>query len=582
MNKYLLSLILFLVTSSIYCQEKNETIKNQQITISKSYTPELSDVSKIRPVISVNDSIKTKKVSITYSLINIPVFSKFKLSKVSPLKLKKKYSDQTNYNSYFDFGFGSADQLILDLSNHMVIDRFHSFGFDIINTNYGNISSTAISSEESEFILGLDHVFLSQKMEIAHKIFLNQDKINYYGIYSDSKLLTDPLILDKIISNQERNSINFLSNWKFYNSFFKQASLSIKILNDSYGSKEEIVDIKTDISIPIFRMNLLVTPKFSLINSFFKESYYDRSNINSFYSKFEAEFHFSNMNSEFKYKIGGVVNYFQSQSEETTPAFLFSPKILFSFGSDSSRFSSYLTLDGGVDLISYSSISDLNPYVSPTLDLIPTQNLYIGRLGFRSSFDSGIDLNVGSHFNKQLNSFLFKRYAYDPSIINQGFRLANSFGLEYDDISKYGFFGETSFSFGRENLIKASIFQYSYNLDKVSHAWNLPDFEGKLSLNIKISNNLRINMDARYIGKRPTAFKKVFLNQTPADSPTVLKFLTPLSQVKAEINYNLDSKWQPYLRTQFNVGDLSSLWDSYLLNQNLILAGIRYGFNLGF
>ncbi len=117
MSKYLFFSIFFFNISGVYCQDDNESLKTQQITIFKSYTPELTSVNKIRSLISVNDMIKSDKVTVTYFLIDIPVISTFKPNKVSPLNRKKNYSDEPNYNSHFDFGLGSAGQLILDFSN---------------------------------------------------------------------------------------------------------------------------------------------------------------------------------------------------------------------------------------------------------------------------------------------------------------------------------------------------------------------------------------------------------------------------------------------------------------------------------
>ena len=94
--------------------------------------------------------------------------------------------------------------------------------------------------------------------------------------------------------------------------------------------------------------------------------------------------------------------------------------------------------------------------------------------------------------------------------------------------------------------------------------------------------NSYYTFSAKYLGERPTAYRQVFLNQTSEKSPTELKFLPPLSQVKAEINYRFDSKWQSYLRAQYNIGSIKSKWDYYLLNQNLFLGGIRYSFDLAF
>ena len=93
---------------------------------------------------------------------------------------------------------------------------------------------------------------------------------------------------------------------------------------------------------------------------------------------------------------------------------------------------------------------------------------------------------------------------------------------------------------------------------------------------------MRINILARFLGKRQIEYKQVFLNQLPENALGVPKTLPSLYQIKTEINYRLESRWELYLRSQFNLSNVNSQWDNYLLNKNLFLLGIRYGFDLSF
>ena len=77
MDRCLFFLVLFFAFLSVYSQDIDENIKTQQITVSKSYTPELSDITKIRSLISINDMLVSNKVTVTYSLIEVPVVSTF-------------------------------------------------------------------------------------------------------------------------------------------------------------------------------------------------------------------------------------------------------------------------------------------------------------------------------------------------------------------------------------------------------------------------------------------------------------------------------------------------------------------------
>ena len=252
---------------------------------------------------------------------------------------------------------------------------------------------------------------------------------------------------------------------------------------------------------------------------------------------------------------------------------------MIAYGLNNSRFQAYLKVDGGIEINDYSTLSFLNSYISPSLNLIPTQNLYNGRFGFKLFFDSDIKFNLGTHFQKRNNSFLFKRYAYDPNLTNEGYKLANSYGLVYDNISKYGFFADTSINLGK-NFLGIEIIQNTYRTSQESQPWNLPEFEGRVNIDLNILKKVRVNINSRILGKRPITYRQVFLNQALENSPTELKYLSRLSQVKFEINYKLAPEWRAYMRSQLNLGKDKMLWDFYYLNQNLLLFGIRYGFNL--
>ena len=582
MIRYFFLFIFISIVSSAYCQDVNEDIKTQQITVSKSYAPELININKIRSVTTDKDMLKSNKVTVTYELIDVPVVSTFKPNKASPLRLKRNNNTEPGFGGYFDFGLGNKGQSTLDFSSHINIDRSQSIGIDLINTNYGEFNSTQISSAESRFIFGMNHIHSSKKMEVVHKISLNQHKINFYGINEESSVLSDPLLLSSINSGQARNSINFLSNWRFYNTFLKGAILDVNFITDSYSSKEEIIDFKIDLLIPIFRMNLLMVPKISYVKTFFKENYFDRTNIKSFYTKLETSILLSSIEDKFKYQLGGRINYLLNQSNIAVANFLISPKVMISYGINGAKFQPYLTIDGGIEINNYFSFSALNPFVAPSLSMVPTERIYDAKLGFKSSFDSGLKLNFGTYLKKEINSPVFKRFAYDPSVVDQGYRLANSFGVIYDDIKQYGLFGEMSINFYKENFIKISLLQSNYDLDKISDPWNLANIQGDIVMDLKLLKKLRINISARYIGKRPSVYNQVFLNQLPEDSPAELKILPSISQIKTEINYKLISRWQMYLRSQLNIGLVNSQWDHYLLNKNLILAGVRYGFDLTF
>ena len=582
MNKNLTFIFFLFLMINIYCQENQTNITTQELTVTKSYSPKLANKNKIRSRVSSSFMDLSSNSSITYDLLQIPVISTFSPNKASPLKLQRNISQHPSFNNHLDFGFGNRNQLYLDLSNSFRIDKLQSFNIDIVSFNYGNVSSSLVESDESVFAFALNHLYSSNKNEINHSFHVRSSTNNYYGIYSESEILNDPILLNKIDTRQNRTEINFLSNWKFYDRFVKTASLNFNSNFDSFDSNEQIIEIKADILLSFLNTNFLIIPKFDLVNSFFSQGYQNRNSIQSNYSKFETLIQLSSIQHKFKYQIGGKINYMTNIQENSTPKIFFNPEILLSYGQNGSKFQPYLTIVGGINLNSYKTSSYLNPFVAPTLNLIPTQNLYEGRFGFKSSLTSKIEFVFGTHFNSQKNAFFFKRYAYDNSVINNGYRLANSFGLVYDDINKFGFYSELIFLQNDENSLKLSFINYDYDQKKISNPWNLPDFVGSIDLNMRLENKFNIKIDARFLGQRPSAYRNVFLNQDIQTSPTTIKSLSTLTQIKTEFNYRLARKLQTYIRMQFNFGKDINQWDYFRLNENLFIGGIRYSFDLTF
>lgn len=582
MNKNLTFIFFLFLMINIYCQENQTNITTQELTVTKSYSPKLANKNKIRSRVSSSFMDLSSNSSITYDLLQIPVISTFSPNKASPLKLQRNISQHPSFNNHLDFGFGNRNQLYLDLSNSFRIDKLQSFNIDIVSFNYGNVSSSLVESDESVFAFALNHLYSSNKNEINHSFHVRSSTNNFYGIYSESEILNDPILLNKIDTRQNRTEINFLSNWKFYDRFVKTASLNFNSNFDSFDSNEQIIEIKADILLSFLNTNFLIIPKFDLVNSFFSQGYQNRNSIQSNYSKFETLIQFSSIQDKFKYQIGGKINYMTNIQGNSTPKIFFNPEILLSYGQNGSRFQTYLTIIGGINLNSYKTSSYLNPFVAPTLNLIPTQNLYEGRFGFKSSLTSKIELVFGTHFNSQKNAFFFKRYAYDNSVINNGYRLANSFGLVYDDINKFGFYSELIFLQNDENSLKLSFINYDYDQKKISSPWNLPDFVGSIDLNMRLENKFNIKIDARFLGQRLSAYRNVFLNQDIQTSPTTIKSLSTLTQIKTEFNYRLARKLQTYIRMQFNFGKDINQWDYFRLNENLFIGGIRYSFDLTF
>jgi hypothetical protein len=66
--------------------EEKDNLGTQQVIVTKSYSPSLSNVFKIRSKPEVNDFLSKKKLGVNYTFLSVPVISTFEPNKASPLK----------------------------------------------------------------------------------------------------------------------------------------------------------------------------------------------------------------------------------------------------------------------------------------------------------------------------------------------------------------------------------------------------------------------------------------------------------------------------------------------------------------
>ena len=79
---------------------------------------------------------------------------------------------------------------------------------------------------------------------------------------------------------------------------------------------------------------------------------------------------------------------------------IYYPEIEIFYQKEENKIISYLNALGGAKLNSYSSLTDVNPYIAPTALLVPTFNKYNVQLGIRSRLASVLNFDFGLIFDE--------------------------------------------------------------------------------------------------------------------------------------------------------------------------------------
>jgi len=95
-----------------FAQEDDEKdLGTETVTVTKAYSPTISDAFKIKSFPNMNDSIALQKKPITYSIFSVPVASTFSPAKGKASKVER-IPPPTLYNSYASAGGGNPANIL--------------------------------------------------------------------------------------------------------------------------------------------------------------------------------------------------------------------------------------------------------------------------------------------------------------------------------------------------------------------------------------------------------------------------------------------------------------------------------------
>ncbi len=140
-NILLMTGILFLGLQSASAQDnkkEEDNIGTETVTVTKAYTPTVSDAFKIKSVPNLNDSIVLQKKKIKYSIFSVPVASTFTPSKGTASRVER-IPPPVLFNSYASVGAGNFGNVNADFYTNRTLSRDEdlTIGFNHHSTQGG-------------------------------------------------------------------------------------------------------------------------------------------------------------------------------------------------------------------------------------------------------------------------------------------------------------------------------------------------------------------------------------------------------------------------------------------------------------
>jgi hypothetical protein len=142
----------------------------------------------------------------------------------------------------------------------------------------------------------------------------------------------------------------------------------------------------------------------------------------------------------------------------------------------------YTGISGDLKTNTYKSITEENPYVSPTLFITQTSEKMNVFLGTSGKINNNFSFNFKASYRDEEDKAFFIRNNSKSNGINlitnniplENYEFGNSFRVSYDDVTTTSFLGEFEYDITNKIATGATIQYDDYQVKNLEEAWNLP------------------------------------------------------------------------------------------------------------
>jgi outer membrane receptor protein involved in Fe transport len=563
-----LFLSMFLIGGVLFAQDP---IDSETVTVVKPYTPTVKDANKIKQTPSESDSVRTEKRAVQYSIFSVPVASTFTPAKGRATTVERERPIKV-YDNYASLGFGNYGNFLAEFYTNLEVNRTDNFGvFLNHNSSQGGIDGIALDDKFYDTELNLNYNSKTRDLGWKTEIGAQHQLFNWYGLpqddFSDSEL------------NAIEPSQNYFSAYAggeivMYDSFFDNARATFRHTGDSYSTSENHFNARGTFEVNIADELITTNIYTDLLNGEMGEQFLGTQNYDYTFMNFGINPSLLILREDLTVNLG--VAFFYSQDVENSDgSFYIYPKVTASYKLIGDYFAPYAGLEGGLQQNTYYEFIQENPYVSPTLEIRPTDNEYNAYIGAKGKLSNDISYNFKTGYESQFNKALFKRNPQANTVTTENYAYGNSFEVVYDDVKTFSIGGELNVDVNRNFRLGIDAKYFSYNTTNEAEAWNLPDFKATLNADYQISEKWFAGANLFYVGERFDLERMVSTTQPTLD----LIELDSYFDVNANLGYRFNDRLSVFAKGSNLLNNNYQRWTNYTVQGLQVLAGATYKFD---
>ena len=559
--------------------KKNENIGTEVVNVVKPYTPTISDAFKVKETPVLDDAENTKKETIKYSIFSFPVASTFTPSKGKAEGVEKEKQAHF-YSNYVTFGVGNYGTLNGELFVNQELGAN-----DYVGGMFRHLSSQGeikgVELDDAFYDTSIDLTYGIRERDLSWNVDLGyQNEIyNWYGLPADFGTTLTPNgranLIHGINPQQSYNNIYIGSKIEIEESIVKEASIKFNHFSDAFGSSENRFYAKPsfefNISDKLIKTNVFV----DYLGGNFKRNYSNTNSIKYGFTNFGIAPSFVMNEDDWTVNIG-VGLFYSLDLENKNNKFLIYPQINASYKVVGDLMIFYAGAEGNLDQNTYSDFVNENPYLSPTLDIKPTDKQYDVFAGLKGKLANTVSYNLRASYVNERDKALFKSNDYTENSTNENYAFGNSLQVVYDDTKTVSFYGELKADISDDVTFGVDGTFSSYTNDIQSEAWNLPAVKLNAKVDFNITKKWYAGVHAFYVGERKDQKLNTDIVYVVASSPITLD---SYFDVNAHVGFKYNDQLTAFLKGNNITNKGYQKWLDYPVQGFQVVLGANYKFD---
>lgn len=551
--------------------KKDENIGTEVVNVVKPYTPTISDAFKVSEIPVLDDAENTKKEVIKYNIFSFPVASTFTPSKGKAEGVEKEKQAKL-FNNYATIAGGNYGTLNAELFVNQDLNNN-----DYVGGMFRHLSSQGgikdVELEDSFYDTSLDLTYGIRQSDLSWNVDLGyQNQVyNWYGLPEGF----GTTLIQKINPQHSYNNLYLGSKIELNENIIKEASVKFNHFSDNYGSSENRFyakpSFKFNISDKIVKANVIV----DYLGGSFEKNYSNTNALKYGFTNFGIAPSFLINKEDWTLNIG-LGLFYSLDLENNNNKFLVYPQINASLKVVGDLMVFYAGAEGNLEQNTYSDFVNQNHFLSPTLDIKPTDKQYDVFAGLKGKLTNTVSYNLRASYVNERNRALFKSNDYNENNTNENYAFGNSLQIVYDDMKTISFYGDLKADISEDLTFGVDGTFSSYTNKFQAEAWNLPAIKLNAKVDFKITKKWYAGANVFFVGDRKDQKLNTDIVNIVAPSPINLE---SFFDVNANLGFKYNDRLTAFLRANNIANQAYQKWLNYPVQGFQVVLGANYKFD---